>query len=59
MNTIETPRRRAIWNYRCKQCFAETPVYHDTELCYWCDPANQDEIAAADRRLEGNPLTAD
>lgn len=38
--------KREMWNYRCDCCFAETPVYADNGLCYYCDPDGAAEVAA-------------
>lgn len=50
-----TKPSRTMWNYRCDSCFAETPVYCDTDLCYYCDPANAGEIEESMRKLDGLP----
>jgi rRNA maturation endonuclease Nob1 len=31
-------RRRRIWNFQCRGCKAEAPVFFDNELCQDCDP---------------------
>ncbi len=43
---------RKVWNYRCDACFNEAVVYQDTDLCYYCDPANYEELRLAEERLD-------
>jgi hypothetical protein len=45
------PKPREMWNYRCDQCFCETPVFSDNNLCIYCDPESSARIDAEEAKF--------